>query len=172
MIHRMKIVLGLLFLSSCTILGAAQEQSQTKASHTYKQNRGFVAKHKKRFFMCTRYVDELLERYSSYYTVNEQKRSVKIKKELTSRDKTVLLEASKELDTIVELFSSCSPGDHDYLQVKEEYLPLAKEYSHRLHTYVMQPLRISNLDMYDHFRKILTPPVTVLVGVGVILLLK
>jgi hypothetical protein len=133
---------------------------------------GFIKRHEERFFVCTRRVDVLLMKYRSYYKVDEQNRQIILKKSLKPREKKQLLHASKELDEVIECFSSCSPGDYDYMEVKEKYLPVLREMSHRFHTFVLQPLNISRLDRYDHVRKILVPSVIVAGAIGVLLLLK
>ncbi len=151
----------------------APTETPTTSEKTPYAPKGFLAKQSERFFACTRHVDELMTRYTTgeYYRINREKRRVEIVKQLTPTQATEIKRAIKELKKVINLYSTCSPGDYDYMEVKEKYLPLLREMNHQFYTFVMQPLRISHLDSHDHVRKMVAPPAMVLVGIGVILLL-
>ena len=160
------LVLFTLFFLHTPLVFSAQEANASES------HQGFIAEHRDSYFSCIRTVDALLEKYKSYYSVDAEERKIVLKQELTPHDKKMIIGAYKGLQENLELFGSCSPGDYDYIEVKNVYYPLLREVGHAFHTYVMQPLGIRTLDAYDHTRKILVPVFAVSCGVIIILLLQ
>ncbi len=162
----------LIFFLAIFSLNAQNKGVQPVGGASHKACHGFVGQHEARYFTCIREIDALINKYQTYYTVDEKKRSIVVCNKLSSSEKIILINSSKELDSVIYLFSSCSPGDLDYLPVKETYYPLLREMRHKFHTHVLQPLAISTLDRYDHLRKIVTPTLLVFAGMGIIIVLQ
>jgi len=135
-------------------------------------SKGLLVQCKEQFFSCVQEVDRIIEQYSSYYEVDSKKRAIVLTKSLSTKDRAIIARANTRLTKLVDSLSKCSPGDYDYMEVKEKYLPLAKELSHQLHTFVMQPLGISTLTAFDHALRILAPPLLVVGAILLVVTLK
>ena len=149
--------------------GVIESQSSTE---NQAQRKGFIFQHQKEYFRCIRTIDALLEKYRNYYTVDEKKRKIIITRELSHKNRDEIIQANRELTTLIKLFSKVSPCDYDYLEVKNVLLSLLQGMSHNVHTRILQPLGINALGVYDHVRKLLIPPALVLVGICLIVFLQ
>jgi len=122
----------------------------------------------KHFFAVVGWADEIIDRCSTYYTVDESARTIKLVQQLGEDERQKIIAINRELAETIATLRRYAPEDDRYHEVQEIYLPLANEISHQLRTFVMQPLGVEDLDMADHVFRIGVPSVLVAGGVGIL----